>query len=91
MSNKTQSQNSPPIEDERVKEELKKLVIARLRTIPEDLHLSIGEREFSKTDAIDHVRVGDAVGEHIMELQLAFLQDLATGKIYDNEKDNSGN
>lgn len=72
--------------DKQTREQLKKLVIARLMIIPEDMRLSIGDTEYNKEDAIGHVRVGDAIGDNIMDLQLAYLQDLATGKMYEDEQ-----
>ena len=88
--NKTPQTPPKPIHDQ-IKEQLKELVIARLMTVPEDLRLSIGDTEYSKDDAIEHVREGDAVGIRIMDLQLEYLQDLATGKLYDDEQGFVGN
>ena len=83
--------NPLTLTDNQIKEQLRKLVIARLMAVPEDLRLSIGDTEYGREDSIDHVRKGDAIGVHIMDVQLAYLRDLATGKIYEDEKNNSSN
>lgn len=63
-------------------EKVKELVLARIKTMPSNMELSIGENYFSKDELIFHVKNEDNIGEQIMEIQLEFLQDLATGNVY---------
>lgn len=53
--------------------------------MPESLNVSIGNAEYTTDELVEHVEDGDEVGKQIMEIQLQYLQDLGSGKIYDNE------
>lgn len=47
--------------------EIKSLVIARLKTLPENTGISIGSMgNFNKTDLIEHVEKGDEIGKKII-------------------------
>ena len=54
----------------------KELVIARLRAIPDNALLSIGfsGKPMSKDELIEHVKMGDKIGENIVEMQLSYLR-----------------
>lgn len=61
-------------------EEVRQLVIARLRSFPSSKKISIGsDGEFSKEDLIDHVSKNDPVGNKIIQIQLSYLQSLKEG------------
>ena len=65
-------------------QDVKDLVIARIKTMPENLKVSVGsEGDFSKNELIDHIQKGDPVGNKIIESELKFIQDLKEGKIYE--------
>jgi len=72
-------------QDNNNSEELKKIVLERLKSMPESLSVSIGNAEYTTDELVGHVEDGDEVGKQIMEIQLQYLQDLGSGKIYDNE------
>ena len=60
-----------------VDEDIKKLVIARLQTMPRDRGFAIGNLgSFSKDDLIQHVKSGDEVGNIMIEMQLEYLRAL---------------
>lgn len=62
------------------KEEIKKLVIARLETLPSDKKISIGTvGEFSKAELVESVKKGDAIGEKMIKIELEFLRSLKKG------------
>ena len=67
--------------DEIISEEVKQLVIARLRTgHPQDKKMSIGSYgDFKREDLIMHVEKGDAIGKKVVEIELEFLQALKKG------------
>lgn len=71
-----------------INEEIINLVIARLRTIPQDATLSVGNNEkdtFNAEDLIEEVRNQTEVGKQIIEKQLFYLRnlkDLPTAEIY---------
>jgi len=66
-------------------EELKKIVLERLKVMPENLSVSIGNSEYSQDELLKHVEAGDDVGKEIMSVQLKYLRDLASGKIFESE------
>ena len=57
--------------------EIKDLVIARLKTIPPNVSLSIGEMGgFEIEDLVNHVQNGDDIGQMIIEEQLNYIRSL---------------
>ncbi len=67
-------------------EYLKELVIARIEATSGNFKLMIGGREeMTKENLIKNVREGSQVGKEIIEAQLEFLKDMASGKLYANE------
>jgi len=62
-------------------EEIKKLVLLRLETMPETIRISIGleGKELAREDLIDHVKKEDHLGKMIIEMQLRYLKSMKTG------------
>jgi hypothetical protein len=64
-------------QSESMKDEIKTLVIERLRAMPENLKIAVGdEGEFDKYELIERVKLGDDVGKEIVEAQLNFLRNM---------------
>lgn len=60
-----------PITDE----EIRQLVIARLRSLSSGRKISIGSKgEFSKEELIEKVEKKDKIGDKIIEIQLEYLR-----------------
>ena len=72
-------------DDPQAVDELKQIVLARMGTMPDTVSMAIGSEEFSKEDLISHINKQDDLGTQVMEMELEFLQDLASGAIYQNE------
>jgi hypothetical protein len=68
-----------------ISDELKELVVERLKSMPSNLQISVGGNEYTKTEILDHVQKGDGIGKQMAEIQLQFLQDLTSGKIFSDE------
>ena len=67
---------------EKKKEELKELVLARIRVMPSNYKLSIGSMgTFTKEQLIEHVQKGDETGEQVIGMQMNFIKALTTGKL----------
>lgn len=65
-------------------QEIKELVIERLKTLPEDTGMSIGSRgDFSKDEMIAYVENGDDIGQKIIEVEMNFLRGLKEGILYE--------
>ena len=61
-------------------EEIRQLVIARLRSFPFGKKLSMGsDGEFTKDELIRRVNLEDAVGKKIIAIQLSYLRSLKEG------------
>lgn len=68
--------------DPEILEELKKLTKARVMAMSKNVRISIGSVNFSQEEILEHVQNEDAIGQEVMELQLDFLKDLASGSLY---------
>jgi hypothetical protein len=69
-----------------VDKDIQDLVVARLRTLPEGVEVSIGsEGDFTKDELIDHVQQGDDLGLKMIELETSFLRSLKSGIFYDDD------
>ena len=67
--------------NEKISEELKKIVLWRLETIPTNYKLSVGNKgSFTKDELKQHVEKGDEVGVMFANMQLKFMKALASGE-----------
>lgn len=73
------------IVNEDISQKLRELVLERLKRMPEDMEMSIGDLDYSKTELLNHVSEGDEIGKEVVNMQIEFLQDLASGSIYTDE------
>ena len=64
-------------------DEIRELVVARLKTLPDDKNISVGsDGDFTRDDLIAHVRGGDEIGEKMIEIEMDFLRTLKEGLFY---------
>lgn len=62
----------------KIDEDVIKLVIARLSTMPPTVKLSIGNAgTFTKDELIKHVQNGDNIGKLIIDMHMNYLTSLA--------------
>lgn len=60
-----------------LEKDIEELVIARLKSMPENLELAVGnEGSFSIEDLIKHVRENDEIGKMYIESQLEYIRSL---------------
>lgn len=58
-------------------EEIKKIVLARIRAMPDSIRISIGgEGELDKEKMIQHLEREDELGEKLIEMHLHYLRSL---------------
>ena len=57
---------------------IKKLVLARLESMPEHIQVNMGGDygALNKADLINHVKNKDELGKKIIEMQMAYLRSL---------------
>lgn len=78
----SQSNKKQPVTNE----EIRQLVVARLRSFPSGKKLSMGsDGEFTKDELIARVNQDDAIGKKITEIQLSYLRSLKEGLLPDSE------
>ncbi len=65
-------------------DEIKELVIARIKTLPSDKKMSIGsEGDFTRDELIEHVEKKDDLGKKVIEVQMEYLRLLKEGIFYE--------
>ncbi|MBU3978727.1 hypothetical protein KJ980_06915 [Patescibacteria group bacterium] len=68
--------------DPELLEEMKKIVVARIRTSSDDLVITIGDKDYNKKEILESVEKGDELGLEIIDTQMEFLRDMASGLFY---------
>jgi len=68
--------------DQETLREMQKLVIARLKASSDDLTISVGSTEYTKKEMLKSVEEINVLGMEIIEAQIEYLRDMATGAIY---------
>lgn len=71
--------------DKETQEDIKKLVLARIKAASDDLSISIGSTEYTKDEMLKSVEKEDEVGKEIIEIQMEYLRDMASGAIYQEQ------
>ena len=68
------------------KEDIKKLVTARIRAASGDLEISVGgPAGITKEELIESVLKEDSLGREVIDVQMQYLRDMAQGKFYQFE------
>ena len=72
--------------ENKINEEIKKIVIARLEVFPSDKKISIGSiGELTKEEMIENVEKETDIGKKIVEVQLNYLRTLKEGIFYEQD------
>ena len=60
--------------------DIKKLILARLETMPEYIQINLGSfGTLEKEDLINHVKKGDDFGKKFVEIQMKYLRTFKKG------------
>lgn len=63
-------------------EEIRRLVVERLKSISDETSLMIGgDQKLTKSEIITNVKNNSNVGKQIIDMQMTYLRDLASGKL----------
>lgn len=66
-------------------QEIRNLVIERLKSISDESSLMIGgDKKLTKTEMIESVKNNDEIGKKIIDMQMTYLRDLASGEFMKN-------
>jgi len=68
-----------------LQDKIRELVIARIRTLSEDVSLSVGGEDLKREQLIEHIKKEDEIGKDLIDMQIEFLQDMASGALYENQ------
>lgn len=67
--------------NEKISEELKKIVLWKLDMVPSHFKLSVGNKgSFTKEELKQHIEKGDEIGVLFAQMQLNFMKALASGE-----------
>lgn len=69
--------------DSNLDKQLNDLVIARLTAIPKNLSIAIGDDTYTIDELIKNVQERNKIGVQITKMQVEYLKDLSSGKIYE--------
>jgi len=79
---KTTKKESTQSIDKETQEDIRKLVMARIKAASDDLAISIGSKEYTKEEMLKSIETGSELGQEIIEIQMEYLKDIAQGAIY---------
>jgi hypothetical protein len=68
--------------NENIEKQLRDLVIVRLSAIPKNLQVAIGSNSYTVEELVKSVKNNDNIGKQMVAMQIQYLKDLASGKIY---------
>lgn len=80
----TQDKNSRRLEDKKVREEARELVIERIKATSNNLKICIGSQntEYSRQEILETLKEDSELSKEIIDVQLKYLRDMASGAIY---------
>lgn len=67
---------------EEIHDDIKKLTIARINAMSDELGIVIGTKKYSKKEILNSIEKEDEIGKEIMTIQIEYLRDMAKGTIY---------
>ncbi len=66
-----------------IEKEIRQLVIERIRTMPDNINISIGgDSDYTKEQIMKSVEIGDDAGQQFIRMQMDFLRAVTEGKVY---------
>lgn len=65
-----------------IAEDVRRLVIARVKAASDNLRISIGSSEYTKNDLLKALETDNELSREIIDVQLKYLRDMAEGAIY---------
>ena len=75
----------PSIEEIEIQNDIRNLVMERIRAMSSNLQVSIGDdgKILTKDSMLRDVKNNTNIGKKIVKIQMDFLKDMASGKIYE--------
>ena len=63
-----------------IPENIRKLVLERIRIVSDDLMISVGSKKCTKEEIMKSVERGDEIGRQVVKAQMDYLRAMASGK-----------
>lgn len=71
------------MKDKTKKEQVKRLVIARLESLPSNVNISVGsEGSFNRGEILEQIKSDTEIGEKMIEIEMEYLRKLKEGINY---------
>lgn len=67
------------------KEDIRQLVMARIRTMPQNIRVAIGMKSYTKEELLKNVEDDTEIGREVIRIDMQYLRDVASGEIYKEE------
>ena len=78
--------NHTPTDKQQLKEDMKQLAIARLKSIPSQYQISVGGGgSLTRKEAVENIENDSEIGKELVNIQIEFLRDMAQGELYKYE------
>jgi len=78
--------NHTPTDKQQLKEDMKQLAIARLKSIPSQYQISVGGGGgLTRKEAVENIENDSEIGKELVNIQIEFLRDMAQGELYKYE------
>lgn len=72
--------------DRTIQEDVRKLVLERIKVSSKNLRVAVGSDDFKSTeDMLKSVEQGDEAGQRIIDAHMEFLKAMASGEIYSDD------
>lgn len=76
------NQEIPIQKESSVDEDIRRLVIERVKAIPKNVRIAIGSSDYNSEELLDNIARNSEIGREVIEIQMEYLRDLASGAIY---------
>lgn len=74
-----------------ISEDIRKLVMARIKAMPVELKVSIGSSEYSKEQILKGIKKNNDLGQQTMNVHMDFIRSMAAGELYEDEQQKDTN
>jgi len=68
--------------NKKINKEEKELVLERIKSLSDDVVVSVGSKNLTKKELINSIEKEDEEGRDIIKAQIEFLKAMASGEIY---------
>ncbi len=67
-----------------ISEDIRNLVVARIKAMPEELKISIGSSEYTKDQLLKSTEENNELGQQVRDMHMDFVRSMASGNLYED-------